>query len=279
MTVGELKQQIKKAYREHKGELFFSERALLSALFEKRGLGKDVAMLSPEKELSPALCEQIIQDTALLLSGEPIQYYLGTEFFCGEEFFVSPGVLIPRPETEMLVEKAAKTVPEGSLVFDFCSGSGCVGIALLLRRPDLRCISFDLSDEALALTLKNREKFCLEERLRVEKMDVLGAGSEVWIREKKPALILSNPPYLTAQEMKEIPENVKREPEMALFGGDDGLQFYRHFLSLCQKTGVPFLCEMGAGQKEGVEREMAALHLQGEFYRDFAGLWRTFRVW
>ncbi|MBR4287901.1 MAG: peptide chain release factor N(5)-glutamine methyltransferase [Clostridia bacterium] len=276
MTVREASLAVKKIYKIQKGERFFTEKALLSALFEKRGLGKNAALNEPEKALSEAEEKKIFSDAEMLLSGYPIQYYLGTEYFCGEEFLVSEGVLIPRPETELLVEKAVLAAEKNSLVWDLCCGSGCVGIALLLKRPDLSCVSFDLSPDAVVLTKKNRSRFGLDDRLSVVKEDVFSSALEERLFLEKPSLILSNPPYLTAKEMNEIPENVAKEPQMALFGGEDGLLFYRRLLDLAEKGNVPLLAEMGAAQKEEISNLLSERNLRGDFYRDFSEFWRVF---
>lgn len=276
MTVREASLAVKKIYKIQKGERFFTEKALLSALFEKCGLGKNAVLIKPEKALSDAEEKKILSDAEMLLSGYPIQYYLGTEYFCGEEFLVSEGVLIPRPETELLVEKAALAAEKNSLVWDLCCGSGCVGIALLLKRPDLSCVSFDLSPHAVMLTEKNRSRFGLDDRLSVVKEDVFSSALEERLFREKPSLILSNPPYLTAKEMTEIPENVSKEPQMALFGGEDGLLFYRRLLDLAEKGSVPLIAEMGSAQKEEISKLLSERNLKGDFYRDFSEFWRVF---
>jgi release factor glutamine methyltransferase len=273
-----LVQRIKKEYEERKGARFFSERALLSALLEKNGMNRNQPLISPDSHVPDGVCASVISDLSRLLEGYPIQYYLGTEFFCGEEFFVAPGVLIPRPETELLVTLAAERLEEGSVVFDFCCGSGCIGIALLQKREDIRCYSFDLSDQALALTEKNRARFALEDRLFVERLDVLSPLARERILALSPALVISNPPYLTESEMKEIDANVAREPSMALFGGKDGLLFYRHFLSLSKETNTPFLCEIGAKQEKDLRELIEEEGLKGEFFKDFSHLPRAFFV-
>ena len=278
MTARQLKRAVHTKFENQAKERFFTEKALLSALFEKNGLDRNLPLLAPDTELGEALTETVLSDADSLLSGLPIQYYLGTEFFFGEEFLVRPGVLIPRPETEKLVELAAEYAPKGSCVFDFCCGSGCVGISLLLKRQDLFCISFDISPEALALTRENRDHFSLQSRLRVESLDVLSPLAKETILREAPSLVLSNPPYLTEEEMKALPENVAREPALALFGGDDGLCFYRRFLELFQSCGTPFICEMGSAQKEGIEALCRKLGVTPSFYRDDAGLWRGFSL-
>ncbi|MBR2616329.1 MAG: peptide chain release factor N(5)-glutamine methyltransferase [Clostridia bacterium] len=268
MTVRELKQAVKKRYGEENGARFFTEGALLSALFEKCLPSRSGALNEPWVTLSEEVCARILQDLERLLRGEPLQYYLGTEYFCGLELLVAPEVLIPRRDTEVLVEIGEKSLPEGALFFDFCCGSGCIGIALLERRRDLKCISFDLSEAALSLARRNRERFGLKERMRIVSADLTGGAGEEWIRREHPALVISNPPYLAAEEMLELPENVKNEPSLALSGGEDGLLFYRHFLDLCQKTRTPFLCEMGYRQTESIALLAEKRGLSAEFFRD-----------
>jgi len=276
MNLRQLSVAVKQAYKKQEGVRFFTERALLSALLEKNGLDRNALLLHPEQPLSAETEQQILSDLQKLLRGEPIQYYLGTEYFCGLEFRVAPGVLIPRPETELLVELGRQYAPKNGLVFDFCCGSGCVGIALLSQREDLSCISFDVSEQALKLTKENTERFSLQGRLRVKKADVLSCGMQTLLDKKRPSLVLANPPYLTSQEMLEIPENVAREPRLALDGGEDGLLFYRVFTHLCQKSGIPFLCEIGKDQKAGIEKMLSERGLRSVFYRDFSGFDRAF---
>lgn len=276
MTVRELSLEIKERYKKTNGERFFSEKALLSALFEKNSLEKNVLLNEPNLPVSEEMKSKILKESILLLEGYPLQYYLGTEYFCGREFLVSENVLIPRPETELLVRLGAQKAKKNTKVFDFCCGSGCVGISLLLEREDLTVFAFDLSDDALNLTKKNRSRFGLENRLVVEKGDVLSPAAKERIASEKPSLILANPPYLTTEDMAAIDDNVKREPEMALFGGADGLLFYRAFARYCKELGIPFLCEMGSAQQEAIAALAKEEGLSVSFYRDDFGLPRAF---
>lgn len=276
MNVREFSLLVKKEYRNQNGARFFDERALLSALLEKNGFHRNALLLMPQLDLPPEREAQMKGELSRLLEGYPLQYYLGTEWFCGNEFLTAEEVLIPRPETEGLVEKAARIAKKNSTVFDFCCGSGCIGLSLLLKREDLQCRMYDLSDAALKLSEKNRQRFSLSSRCAIEKLDVLSEKALSEIAEHRPSLIVSNPPYLTKEEMGEIPENVKREPAMALLGGEDGLSFYRALILLCAKTGTELLCEIGCSQKEEITRLLEKEELAFEFYQDFAGLDRIF---
>lgn len=274
MNAREFSLLVKKEYQSKNGARFFTERALLSALLEKHGMDRNAPLTSPELLLAKE--NELKADLEKLLCGYPIQYYLGTEWFCGNEFAVEPEVLIPRPETEGLVEKAAELAKEGSAVFDFCCGSGCIGLSLLMKRGDLFCRMYDLSDAALSLSGKNCRRFSLEERCAIEKLDVLSPRALEEIERHKPSLIVSNPPYLTREEMAGIEENVQKEPAMALYGGEDGLTFYRSLISLCEKSGVDLLCEIGCDQREGIQALLTEGNFSFEFYQDFAGLDRIF---
>ena len=276
MNAREFSLLVKKEYRSGNGARFFTERALLSALLEKYGLDRNAPLSSPEIILEKE--EEMRSDLEMLLGGYPLQYYIGTEWFCGEEFLVEPEVLTPRPETEDLVEKAAAFAKEGSVVFDFCCGSGCIGLSLLMKRKDLFCRMYDLSDAALSLSEKNRRRFSLEERCEIEKLDVLSPAASEEIKKHQPSLIISNPPYLTLEEMGRIDKNVENEPAMALYGGEDGLTFYRALISLSEQSGVDLLCEIGCDQREGIRSLLSERGFSFEFYQDFAGLDRIFHA-
>ena len=260
-------------------EVPFSEKALFDALWEKHGFPRDIRLSCPERELTSAESARLLEDARRLLEGEPIQYYLGSEYFCGLEFSVRPGVLIPRPETELLVELAQKLAPPSALVFDFCCGSGCVGISLLSRRSDLFCEAFDLSPTAVAVTEENARRLLSSGRHRVTRKDLLGKDVLALLREKKPALVVSNPPYIPQKVCETLPENVKREPEMALAGGEDGLLFYRAFLALARETGIPFLFEIGYDQGESVPLLAEKEGLCARLYRDGENRPRVVFVW
>ena len=278
MTVRELLFAVKALYREKGGEEFFSEKELLRAVFEKNGLDPALPLTDPKKIVGEKTAETLLGDARRLSEGEPLQYYLGTAFFDGREFLCEEGVLIPREDTEALVDEGEESLPENGLFFDFCCGSGCVGIALLLRRRDAVCQSFDLSEKALSLTEKNRARFGLEGRLTARKCDVFSPEAEEMLQKEKPRLVLANPPYITDSEMLLLPENVRREPEIALRGGADGLDFYRRFLFLAKKTGIPFAFEIGKGQEKIL---IPLAEKQGffvSFRRDGRGIARVLKI-
>ena len=157
---------------------------------------------------------------------EPLQYIIGMWDFHRFSFKVGEGVLIPRPETELLVEFAADKIQKNDfkVVYDLCCGSGCIGLSVAKLFPNVKVISIDLSDKAIEYTTMNKELLGAD-NVTVVKADVL--DSVGFLGLPRPDIILSNPPYIKTEEIKELQPEIAFEPLMALDGGDDGLVFYR----------------------------------------------------
>ncbi len=164
------------------------------------------------------------------ISGIPLQYVLGEWDFYKSAFSVGEGVLIPRPETEQLVEICIKEIKKNSYktVYDLCAGSGCIGISIAKECPEVQVVMFELFDNALKYTKKNLEVHNLE-NAKVVKFDVL--NDDVSALQNVDVLV-SNPPYIPYEEIKSLQAEVLREPQTALDGGEDGLVFYRAFEKL-----------------------------------------------
>ena len=160
-----------------------------------------------------------------LQNAEPIQYVLGQTEFCGKMFHVGQGVLIPRPETELLcqwIERDCREMKGGSIL-DIGTGSGCIAVTLALALPQAVVTAWDISDQALAIARQNAES--LGAKINFETMDALNPPED----QRRWDVIVSNPPYITLHERDTMHDNVLRhEPEMALFvPDDDPLIFYR----------------------------------------------------
>ena len=157
----------------------------------------------------------------LLLENEPLQYVLGIWDFYESEFYVGKGVLIPRPETEELVEQAvriAESMPS-PVIYDLCSGSGCIGISLAKKIKNSTVYCLEKYDDALYYLRKNADGVG---NVRVVQADIKEAC------DLPPAdMIVSNPPYIRSKELSSLQREVQYEPATALDGGDDGLDFYR----------------------------------------------------
>ena len=171
-------------------------------------------------------------DTEDLRTSKPIQYILGFEHFDGLSIHVSPAVLIPRPETEELVQLAAERAPRGSSVLDLGTGSGCIPLALKKRRADLYVIGLDVSSEALEVARRNAAE------LEISAEWMFGDLNDDAPGGLKADVVLSNPPYVGANEQLE-PEVADFEPALALFApAEDILFFYRRVLHWAEQVGA-----------------------------------------
>ena len=185
----------------------------------------------------------------------PIKYILGECEFMGMDFIVRPGVLIPRPDTEILVEEMIKYIKGKGCteICDVCSGSGAIGIAIAEFIRSAKVTLYDISEEALAVSKLNIERFNLSIRVNVAKSNLLKAPIE---QNKKFEMIVSNPPYIREDVIPTLMDDVKGyEPYIALSGGKDGLDFYRRIteesLQVLEKGGL-LAFEIGYDQREEV---------------------------
>ena len=216
---------------------------------------------------------------------EPWQYIVGKAYFFNEEYEVGKGVLIPRPDTELLVEKAFETVVSTGktdpLIWDLCTGTGCVGISLgnYLKREgyDPKIVLVDKFDEALEYTRKNLNQALDRKAFTIVKTDVLEGFGDI---PGTPDVIISNPPYINSDDMKTLDRFVKdNEPSTALFGiSDDGLLFYRKFASCSGvlNDGGSIIVEHGYDQAESVREifEKEGLKFPQSF-KDYGGNFRV----
>ena len=222
--------------------------------------GKTQEEILANRELyaSEEICAQMDALTARLLCGEPLAYILGEWEFYGLPLYVDRNVLIPRDDTcavaSLAIQKAL-FLGKDPRILDLCTGSGCIGLAIASRVKDARVTLADISKEALAVAKKNIVRNHLSGRVSCIQADALNKPSAFL---GKFDLIVSNPPYITAQEMRELPHSVcDFEPHLALFGGDDGLDFYRAIAKNFAQALKPggYLCfEFGMGQGDGVCR-------------------------
>lgn len=183
------------------------------------------------------------------LTREPLQYILGSQSFLGHDFFVDDRVLIPRPETELLAERAIALLRDSRrTALDLCCGSGCIAVSMALAVPDAQVHACDLSEGALAVTRRNAE--ALGARVTLHRGDLLGAVDGLTFD-----LIVSNPPYIPTEDCGALQEEVLLEPRLALDGGPDGLHFYRRIAQDAParlNAGGTLLMEVGCGQAEAV---------------------------
>jgi len=209
-------------------------------------------------------------------SGEPLQYILGEWEFYGYPFKVGKGVLIPRPETELLVDLAKEYCVRNSVVFDLCAGSGCVGIALA-KETGCKVIAVEKSSEAIEYLKQNIILNKVEKQVEIVQGDVLDLEVYQSLCAMNADWILINPPYLSKSEMQELQKEVTHEPESALFGGYDGLEFYRKFFKEWGwlADGNNFATEVGDGQAEAVCEMMREIGVNPLIKKDYNGIDRV----
>lgn len=190
---------------------------------------------------------------------EPLQYILGTQEFCGLEFKVSPAVLIPRPETELLVEYVTQRIPAArqATIVDVCTGSGCIAVAIARLRPHARVLAIDLSSSALHVARRNAIRHGVGERITWLEGDSLGPLAEQGV-EGLVDVIVSNPPYIAEAEWATLQPEVKLfEPRGALVAGPQGTELHERLLQEAARYLAPggvVLLEIGAGQARGLRR-------------------------
>ncbi len=198
--------------------------------------------------------------TALLTrraSREPLQYILGKWPFFGDEYKVTPDCLIPRADTETLVEVILSFVKPSARIADLCCGSGCIGIAAV-KNSTASCHSVDISRVALSVAKENAVSLGCDGRIRFDICDVTDEISVKSVFDGEEFdIIASNPPYIRPSARATLAPELSYEPEIALFGGEDGMYFYRKITEnfiLCLADGGSFVYEIGYDEAEDIEK-------------------------
>lgn len=229
-------------------------------------------ILRPDRLVSGTSYLSLIRKRA---KGEPLQYLLGSQDFMGMELKVGHGVLIPRPETELLCHVGAElTASAKPVILDLCAGSGCVCLGLRQLLPEAKIIAVEKYAAALRYLKVNTQKYGAD--VRIVKADILVSSlADLPLAD----LMVSNPPYIESAVLPTLQKEVQNEPNSALDGGSDGLVFYRRIAYLAKhrlKSGGALAVEIGAGQASSV----SLLFEQAEFtdikvHKDDAGLDRV----
>mgnify|MGYP000897551095 CR=1 FL=1 len=235
-------------------------------------------LYGPDREVSEEHISALYRLTHRRLGGEPLQYLLGEWEFFGLPMAVGPGVLIPRPETELLAELALAELAglQNPRVLDLCSGTGCIPVAVAKHRPDALVWGVELSEEALPYFRRNTAQNGAA-NVTVVAGDALDPPEEV--RARQVHVITCNPPYVTREEMAALQTEVTWEPPMALDGGVDGLDFYRRLPGVCLpllEPGGLLLLEIGETQGPAVAALLAGAGFGAvEVRQDLGGLDRV----
>ena len=243
------------------------------------GIDKVKRITKENLPVSREACDALISAVDRRMQGEPLQYILGKWSFMGYDFFVGNGVLIPRPETEMLVLRANEIIKEKKLntVFDLCAGTGAIGLSIAKMNPLCKVYLFEKYDEAFYYLEKNIASFGLKNVTAV-KCDITEFDISIL---PKADIMVSNPPYIKSDEILTLQSEVLKEPITALEAGEDGLEFYRaikaNWLSSLKKDGV-ILLECGDGQSTDVISCFDVAAKSSSVYYDFNNIDRVVEI-
>jgi len=214
---------------------------------------------------------------------EPLQHIMGSQEFWGLEFMVTPDVLIPRPETEHIIEAALAIVQDRNSpvrIIDLCTGSGCIAVSLAKELAAARIIATDASEKALAVARENSRRHGVAERIRFLQGDLFGPLEELDLRGQVDILV-SNPPYVLAGNLSTLqPEVRDYEPQMALIAGPEGTEIAIRIIRTAPeylKQNGALIMEMGMGQSEALMRAVAATSAYAgpDILKDLAGINRV----
>ncbi len=241
------------------------------------GISRTQILARPEQNVPSDALAHFDRLVERAVAGEPLAYIVGHREFYGLDFTTDARALVPRPETELLVDLALKGLPENARVADVGTGSGCIAIAIAVRAPTAHLTAIDISPEALALAQRNAQRHQVAARLTFTQTDLLKNAARATFN-----LICANLPYIATDELDTLPV-VKYEPRLALDGGPDGLALIRHLLVDAPRVLMPqgrLLLEIGATQGK------PAFALAGAFFpnarvrlhKDLAGLDRVIEV-
>ena len=235
-----------------------SNAGVLARMLICQASGKSQAEFLADRDLyaSEKIVQEVEANLARLLNDEPIAYILGQWEFYGLPLHVTPDVLIPRDDTCAVAELAIRQglfLDKDPRILDLCCGSGCIGLAIASRVKDAKVTLADISQKALAVAKENVALNKLSGRVRCVSADALRPAFPFL---GKFDMIVSNPPYITGEEMKQLPRSVAEyEPHLALYGGEDGLDFYRSIaknFAVALKPGGYLAFEYGDTQADDV---------------------------
>lgn len=238
-----------------------------SILIEKFcSVGRSALLLERERDFDSKALARAIDERCRRY---PLQYIVGEWSFCNEIYQLSPDCLIPRPDTELLVERAAAAIKPYGHFIDLGTGSGCISISLLAMRPDLIGTAGDISTSALAVAQRNAIRNGVEDRIEFIGLDML--SDTLWESGVRFDAIISNPPYIPTSQLACLDPELSHEPSRALDGGDDGLIFYRKIIENAHKILAPdgvILFEFALDQSEDIEALATARGYNYTLYRD-----------
>jgi release factor glutamine methyltransferase len=276
-----------KNVRELTGKAGIEDAQREAELIVSHALGIDRATLYRESNPVPDdIVSKIDEIVRRRVAREPLQYILGFIDFLGLKIKVGHGVLIPRPETELLAEEAIKAISNNNAnvnILDLCTGSGCLALALARAFPDALVYGTDSEETAIGYAEENAKTNSIENVLFLKGSLFEPLENRIAVTDERPVfdLIVSNPPYIRRDDLKKLqPEIRDWEPLTALDGGEDGLDFYRAIIPGARKhltaNGI-LLFELGIHQAEAVKQMVEDAGFQNiSVKKDYAGIERIF---
>ena len=226
-------------------------RAILQHTLKK---SREYLIIYDNKEVTNVQRDEYVKNIKRLIAGEPLQYITGVQEFMKLNFVVTKDVLIPQPDTEILVEEVIKIANrlQNPYILDLCTGSGAIAVSLAKNIPNVKIVATDISKKALEIAKYNAKLNGV-----LNNIDFIESNLFQKIKNIKFDIIVSNPPYIVTTEINKLPKDVRQEPIIALDGGKDGLDFYRKIYEkghdFLNRQG--YLCvEIGYNQKEAVKR-------------------------
>lgn len=231
-------------------------------------------LVHADEEVDEQIYSEFIEKIKRRCLHEPLQHITGKQWFYGYEFNVNSDVLVPRADTEILVEEALKVLKPGGEILDMCTGSGCIIISLYLKSSPARAAGVDLSKKALQVAKENAKK------LGADSVEFINSDLFENVAQHRYDVIVSNPPYIETEVIKGLSEEVRlHDPMMALDGKEDGLHFYRLITKqACSylKAGGWLMYEIGYNQAEEVSKIMMDAGFKDvRVTKDLAGLDRV----
>lgn len=279
MTLREFITQGQKKLETHKSHYSDARQHMEQLVGRTLGWNPAQIFLKLEDNLSEREVTTLSQVLDRRLQGEPLQYILGFEWFYKSRFEVGPGCLIPRRETEMLVDEILDVLPKEKIkVAELGAGTGNIGISVLLERPSCEWHAFELNPHSFVFAERNKENILPKNASYfLSQKDFFEASQS----SAPYDVVVSNPPYVSESEMLELPREVKHEPKLALEAGIDGLRIIRKLLDslpqLLKSQGL-FLCEIGSTQETLIQEEMERRGFRDyQILPDLAGLPRVLK--
>ena len=226
-------------------------RMLLEATLKK---SKEYIMIYDTEEITSKQRDNYIRNVKRLIAGEPLQYITGKQEFMKLNFLVTKDVLIPRPDTEILVEQVIKIAGgiNNPIILDLCTGSGAIAVSLAKYVKNVKIYAIDISSKSLDISKQNAELNGVKNNIKFIESNLFEK-----IKDQKFDIIVSNPPYIETETIKKLSKDVQNEPKLALDGGKDGLDFYRKISENGYKflNRQGYLClEIGYNQKIAVRK-------------------------